>query len=132
MHRDIRAELQTQRCKSLEEQQKAFDHWRVEFNSERPHEALAMKTPAEVYSLSTQPYTGKRPHFSYPDHFVVRRISHKGDMRFDGKRIFVTEALDGWDVGVEQLPEKRLLRVWFTDLCLGSTDPTLTKPLNLS
>ena len=30
-------------------QQKACDDWRVEFNHVRPHEALAMQTPAEVY-----------------------------------------------------------------------------------
>src|ERR1700691_3440500 len=40
------------------QQQAKFDAFIHEFNSERPHEALAMKYPAEVYTPSTRPYRG--------------------------------------------------------------------------
>src|SRR5262245_52854430 len=44
-----------------------FDHFVEEFNTERPHEALAIKCLAEVYSPSRRPYTGL-PDLAYPFH----------------------------------------------------------------
>jgi len=49
LHLDIEREL---RGAKLEEQQAGFDEWRRSFNHERPHEALAMKCPAQVYRKS--------------------------------------------------------------------------------
>ena len=42
---------------SLQQQQR-FDAFVREFNSERPHEALDMKCPAELYTASTRTYAG--------------------------------------------------------------------------
>src|SRR5690606_9917653 len=49
MHLDIRNELEQCASEDLERQQAAFDIWRKTFNEERPHEALGMRTPAELY-----------------------------------------------------------------------------------
>ena len=49
------------------QQQAKFDTFVAEFNTERPHEAIAMKCPAEVYRPSTRPYRGL-PNLSYPFH----------------------------------------------------------------
>ena len=49
------------------QQQARFDDFVREFNTERPHEALAMKTPAQLYSPSQRPYRGL-PDVSYPLH----------------------------------------------------------------
>jgi transposase InsO family protein len=40
------------------ERQAAFDLWRKEFNEERPHEALGMRFPSEVYRDSERKYEG--------------------------------------------------------------------------
>src|ERR1700676_3196594 len=40
------------------QQQTKFDDFLEEFNNERPHQALDMKCPAEVYTPSTRPYRG--------------------------------------------------------------------------
>jgi hypothetical protein len=47
------------------QQQAKFDEFLREFNEERPHEALEMKRPAEVYAASPRPYLGL-PELSYP------------------------------------------------------------------
>jgi len=49
------------------QQQARFDAFVDEFNAERPHEALAMKCPNEIYALSTRPYEGL-PEIAYPFH----------------------------------------------------------------
>jgi len=49
------------------QQQARFDDFVQEFNTERPHEALAMKCPAEIYAASSRPYSGL-PDLTYPLH----------------------------------------------------------------
>jgi len=53
-------------------QQARFDAFLDAFNTERPHEALAMKTPAAVYTASPRALAGL-PELAYPfhDHDVV-------------------------------------------------------------
>jgi transposase InsO family protein len=128
MHRDIRQELQSIGGRDLKDQQERFDLWRMEFNTHRPHEALEMKTPTQLYRLSPRLYTGERPQVVYPAHFQVRPVRHNGDIRFAGGRRFVSEALAGWPVGLESLEQGRI-RVWFADLCLGETDASFRSPL---
>ena len=57
------------------QQQARFDEFITEFNTERPHEALGMKCPAEVYSASTRPYDGL-PELSYPLHDREVLVTH--------------------------------------------------------
>jgi transposase InsO family protein len=49
------------------QQQARFDAFLREFNAERPHEALAMKCPAELYTPSARSYAGL-PELTYPFH----------------------------------------------------------------
>ena len=49
------------------QQQDRFDAFVREFNTERPHEALDMKCPAEFYTASTRVYAGL-PDLTYPFH----------------------------------------------------------------
>jgi transposase InsO family protein len=52
MHRDMALELEAISAPTFEGQQRACDLWRADFNNCRPHEALGMKTPAQVYKPS--------------------------------------------------------------------------------
>jgi len=54
-----------------EEQQTSFDEWRRTFNEERPHEALAMKRPAEVYQPSPRKFAGTPDDLTYPRMYLV-------------------------------------------------------------
>jgi hypothetical protein len=49
------------------QQQAKFDAFVREFNAERPHEALAMRCPAELYTASPRSYDGL-PELQYPWH----------------------------------------------------------------
>ncbi len=52
------------------ERQAAFDLWRKDFNEERPHEALGMRFPSEVYRDSERKYEGTPEKLLYPDFAV--------------------------------------------------------------
>ena len=67
MHLTLKKEATKPAARNFLQQQARFDKFIEVFNNERPHEALAMKCPAEVYQPSTRPYTGL-PDVDYPLH----------------------------------------------------------------
>ena len=67
MHLTLKKEATRPAGMNCLQQQARFDDFLTEFNSERPHDALDMKCPAEVYCASPRPYTGL-PELSYPLH----------------------------------------------------------------
>jgi transposase InsO family protein len=115
MHRDIRTELE-----GLGSNQDAMDLWRHSFNFERPHEALKMKCPCEVYKPSMKRYEGTLEDLDYPG-MAARKISNRGKIKWENQTFFISSSLVGWSVGLKQCQE-HLLEVWFANLLLGFID----------
>ena len=55
MHRTLKMEATRPSASNFLQQQAKFDAFVHEFNNERPHEALDMKFPADIYKFSTRP-----------------------------------------------------------------------------
>ena len=119
MHLDIRRELQSGK---IGRDQNAFDLWRHEYNNERPHEALAMKRPAEVYHPSTRPYEGTPDLLDYGGMETRKVNGLSGTIGFRAERIMLSTALAGWNVGLAEQSDG-LVEVWFASLLLGQIDP---------
>lgn len=120
-HLDIRNELEKHR---LGEQQAVLDQWRQIFNQERPHEALDMRTPAQVYQHSSKEYEGTPEDLSYPG-MQTRKVSSTGHIVCSGVHLFVSTALKGWSVGLQS--NEQCFNVWFGRLLLGQLDlPSLS------
>jgi transposase InsO family protein len=116
LHRDIRLELEPGTAA-----QEALDLWREEFNQHRPHEALGMKCPAEVYAPSARRYEGTPEDVEYPG-LASRKVSTEGFIKWAGTPVFIGTSLAGWSVGLQPLADGRL-EVWFGRLLLGWLDP---------
>jgi putative transposase len=116
MHLDIAIEVESQPSADRVSQQIALDLWLHEFNHVRPHEALAMKTPDDVYRHSKRKLTDARLAI-YPSGWAVRRVSC-GKISFNGIIHRVGEALDGYDVALDLLAPDRA-RLWFYAMDLG-------------
>jgi transposase InsO family protein len=117
LHLDIEREL---RSKEAVEPQASFDEWRRSFNQERPHEALAMKCPAELYHPSERKYQGTPQDLVY-EAMPTRRVRKWGSITWKGQNIFISSALAGWSVGLEPCTEATY-NVWFGRLLLGQLD----------
>jgi hypothetical protein len=72
MHLTLKKEAPRPAGANLLQEQANFDAFLEEFNHERPHEALDMKCPAEVYTASAKLYRGiTEPHYPFHDKTVV-------------------------------------------------------------
>jgi transposase InsO family protein len=117
MHADIRIELQQQAASSIVEQQKACDEWRAEFNHVRPHEALGMQTPAEVYRPSERRVI-RALVGGFPDDARIFNLGAHGKLWFEGHDVFVSMALRYRQVGLQRTADGTLL-VWFHHVMIG-------------
>ena len=86
------------------QQQAKFDAFVSEFNNERPHEALAMRMPAEAYTPSARPYRGL-PELTYPLHDRDVLVTACGRICMHRKRVNVSTVLAGQRVGIKEVDE---------------------------
>jgi transposase InsO family protein len=117
MHRDIAREVEGI---DYQERQAALETWRREFNEERPHEALGMQVPAEVYRNSEQRWPGTPERLLYPG-MATRRVNKRGEFSHEGERIFASISVGGWDIGLSPRADGDL-EIYFCRLLLGVLD----------
>jgi transposase InsO family protein len=104
MHLTLKQEVTRPPGLNSLQQQARFDAFRQEFNTERPHEALAMKCPAEVYSASTRPYDGL-PDVSYPFHDRDVLVTACGRICLHRKKVNISTVLAGQRLGIKEVDE---------------------------
>ena len=86
------------------QQQARFDAFVEEFNTELPHEALAMKLPADSYTPSPRPYEGL-PDITYPLHDREVVVTACGRICMHRKRINLSHVFAGQRVGIKEVDE---------------------------
>jgi transposase InsO family protein len=118
MHRTLKAETTRPPAGNCRAQQRRFNHFRQEFNHERPHEALDMQTPATRYEPSPRPMPDKLPALEYPDRFEVRYVSANGGIRWNKRWVNVSITCVGEYVGLEEIDDG-VWNVYFGPLKLG-------------
>lgn len=101
-----------------EAQQQKFDAVREELDFVRPHHALGLRTPAELYTPSQRPMPERIPEPEYPAHCEVRRIRHVGTMRFRGREIFLSEVLEHQSIALEEVADG-VWSIFFYHVLLG-------------
>jgi len=121
MHRTMKKEATKPSGANFLQQQEKFDNFVDEYNKERPHEALNMKTPSEVYKTSIREYKGL-PEVSYPLHEQQRWISKNGSLRISRKAtVYISMALAGQPVGLTEVDDG-IWKVTFMDYDIGCFD----------
>lgn len=120
MHLTLKRETARPPAANIIQQQERFEAFLAEFNTERPHEALAMKTPAEVYTASSKPYRGL-PELDYPLHDRDVLITDCGRLCMHRKKINISTLFAGQRVGLKEVDEGIWL-VSFMHYDLGYVD----------
>jgi transposase InsO family protein len=104
MHLTLKTETTRPPGMNSLQQQDRFDEFVREFNTERPHEALAMKAPAELYRPSARSYTGL-PEIDYPMHDRDALVTACGRICMMRKKINISTVMAGQRLGLKEVDD---------------------------
>jgi putative transposase len=107
MHLTLKKEATKPAAANVLQPQARFDAFVDQFNRERPHQALAMKVPADVYTRSPRVYRGLEE-LAYPFHDATFTVTQCGRICFKARKVNLSHVFAGQNVGVTQVGE----RVW--------------------
>ena len=120
MHLTLKKEATQPAAPNFLQQQAKFDTFVDEYNQERPHQALGMRFPAELYTRSRRPYRGLQE-LDYPFHDKTVTVTQCGRVCFRRKKIHLSTVLAGQNVGIKQVDD-RIWLVSFMHYDLGFFD----------
>jgi transposase InsO family protein len=104
MHLTLKTETTRPPGMNALQQQDRFDRFVNEFNTERPHEALDMQTPAEIYTPASRTYGGL-PELDYPFHDKDILVTACGRICMHRKKINVSTVLAGQRLGIKEVDD---------------------------
>ncbi len=121
-HRTMKAEcLRGRRFETLSQLQERLDEWQPVYNFERPHEALEMKTPGEVYRVSPRTYPDRLPPIEYDSRDMVRTVWN-ARIHLHGRLWRVGRAFEGHPVGVRPTMVDGVFEVYFGQILVKRLD----------
>ena len=95
-HRTLNCELlKYNTFLDIDDANRAMQAWRDKYNNIRPHEALNMFTPAEVYEKSKREYNNKTTEYEYSGMFPIKKVNFKGYISLDNQRLYFSETFIG-------------------------------------
>lgn len=104
MHRTLKQATTRPSAMNSLQQQAKFDDFQNEFNTERPHEAIAMKVPADLYLPSSRPYQGLGE-LEYPFHDRAIIVTSCGRICMHRKKVNISTVLAGQKLGIKEVDE---------------------------
>ena len=111
MHLTLKKETTKPAAQNFLQQQARFDEFIDCYNDERPHQALDMKYPVELYQLSSRPYHGL-DELHYPFHDRTITVTQCGRICFGRRKINLSTVFAGQNVGVKEVSD----RIWLVSL----------------
>jgi len=120
IHLTLKKEATKPAAQNFLQQQARFDDFIDCYNNQRPHQALAMKYPAELYHHSPRPYRGLSD-LEYPFHDRTITVTHCGRICIGRRKVNLSTVFAGQNVGVKEVSDKIWL-VSFMQYDLGFFD----------
>ena len=120
MHLTLKKETTKPAASNVLQQQARFDAFIQQYNQDRPHQALDMKVPADLYTRSPRVYRGLED-LTYPFHDQTVTVTRCGRICFKGRKVNFSHVFAGQNVGVTQVGEHIWL-VTFMQYDLGYFD----------
>lgn len=129
MHLTLKKEATKPPGMNFLQQQEKFESFIQEYNYDRPHEALDMKYPAELYKPSDRIYKGL-PDIDYPVHDKTVLVTSCGRICIKQKKIHLSQVFARQAVGIKEVNDGIWL-VSFMDYDLGyfDEDSSIFEPL---
>lgn len=104
MHLTLKKEATKPPGRNFLQQQARFDQFIRIYNQERPHQAIGMRYPCELYKPSARPYSGL-PELRYPFHDMTVTVTQCGRLCFGRRKVNLSQVFAGQNVGVREVSE---------------------------
>lgn len=104
-HLTLKNEVADPPAQTLKEQLEQLKIFQEEYNFERPHEALEMKTPSEYYCKSPRQWDGKLRSPEYDSSVQVRKVGQNGCIWVKQTEYYISQSLTGEYISIEDKEE---------------------------
>lgn len=120
MHRVLKKATASPPAGTLRAQQRRFDLWRWRYNYQRPHAALQMRLPGDLYGPGHRQLAV--PDWSYPSAWRQVYPDTKGRIRWCKRQRLLGQAFAGQPLGLKPI-HSDILAVYFGPHLLGTLHP---------
>ena len=122
-NRTLKAELLCrQDWRDLEQCQRAFAQWRTIYNHERPHQAIGLKTPAQLYCPSPRALPNELPPIEYSPGDIVKNVKSKGEITYANQFYYVGRAFSGLPIALRPTSQDGWWDIYFCQQKIGRID----------
>jgi putative transposase len=104
MHLTLKKEATRPAGRNFLQQQAKFDQFVHCYNFDRPHQALSMKYPAEIYCASPRPYQGLME-LEYPLHDRTIMVTTCGRICIGKRKINLSQVFAGQKIGIREVSD---------------------------
>ena len=132
-HRSMKSEfLKYHDFRDASDANAALQDWKKKYNFSRPHEALGMKTPGEIYVPSDRELPSRIPRWEYDGRFHVIKVNNWGYVRFDRFQVYLSETMIDEHVEFRPNPHGDSFAVCFRNFKIAEFSTEDGKLLNRS
>ena len=108
--------------KDIFDAERVFNEWRNCYNNERPHEALGMKCPSDIYVPSNRIYRDQVGQFEYSGKYHVIKVNNWGYVRFDRWQIYLSETMIDEHIEFRPNPNGDTFIACYRNFAIGEFD----------
>jgi transposase InsO family protein len=116
-HRSLTSALLRRGTPEDGQRQAWLDTFRQEYNCVRPHEALQMRTPDQVWQKSLRVYREHCAPWPYVTGSELKEVDRTGQLRWQHRRHYISKALAGREVGLLEVGPRILVHYRRTLVC---------------
>jgi transposase InsO family protein len=102
LHQTLLKEAASPPARTLAAQVRQLARFQRLYNTERPHQGLAGDVPADHFRPSPRAFDGVLREPGYPQAMDVRRVRHNGEIKWQGRLVYLNIALAGEPVGLAE------------------------------
>ena len=106
----------------IQDAERMFDEWRDCYNNERPHEALGMRCPSDIYVPSERVYCDQVKRYEYGGEYHVIKVNNWGYVRFDRWQIYLSETMSGEYIEFRPNPNRDSFIACYRNFAIGEFD----------
>ena len=108
--------------KDIDDAERVFNDWRNCYNNERPHEALGMKCPSDIYTPSSRTYRDQVDKYEYSGKYHVIKGNSWGYVRFGGWQIYLSETMANEHIEFRPNPNGDTFMACYRNFAIGEFD----------